>query len=78
MAPATLQDVLHIAETMWERGRIELTHLNIEPAEWLEGWKRRIARGDAVSFGHAILGCDWETPELIFLDAERTGGIPQR
>jgi hypothetical protein len=60
-----LQDVLYIADTMWERGRIELTHLNVSPAAWLDSWKRRIARGDAVSFGPAILGCDWETPDSI-------------
>jgi hypothetical protein len=63
--PATLADVLHIGEEMWDRGREELRWL-LPPDQWLEGWKRRIARGDAVAFdSHAILGCDWEAPGTI-------------
>ena len=46
---------------MWDRGRVELTALGAEPVSWLQGWKCRINRGDAVAFGdHAILGWDWE------------------
>jgi hypothetical protein len=34
--------------------------------EWLASWSRKIKRGDAVAFErHAILGCDWETPDSI-------------
>jgi len=58
--PATLADVIHICETMWERGRTELTYLGIPPEEWLSQWKTRIKGSNAVAFGsHAILGCDW-------------------
>ena len=60
--PATLADIRHICATMWDRGRVELEYLGIGPVDWLEGWKCRINRGDAVAFGqHAILGCDWES-----------------
>ena len=49
---------------MWERGRVELTHLGVSPEDWLHGWKRRILLGTAVAFGpekpHAILGWDEE------------------
>jgi hypothetical protein len=66
LTPATLQDVIHIAQTMWERGRTELTYLNVEPLQWLDAWKQRIARGDALAFGpHAILGWDFETADSI-------------
>ena len=59
--PAELSDVRHICETMWERGAIELTYLRISPEDWLDGWKCRINRGDAVAIdSHAILGWDWE------------------
>ena len=48
---------------MWDRGREELTYLGISPRAWLDGWKQRIARGDAVAFGeHAIFGWNWEGP----------------
>lgn len=61
MRPATLEDVLHIGNTMWERGKTELTHLGISPDDWLHNWNVRILRSDAVAFGsHAILGCDWQ------------------
>jgi hypothetical protein len=64
--PATLGDVQHIFETMWGRGRTELTLLDVHPMEWLASWSRKIRRGDAVAFeSHAILGCDWETPDSI-------------
>jgi hypothetical protein len=57
--PATLQDVLHVGETMWERGRKELGALGIGRRAWLEGWQGRINAGDAVAIGeHAILGCN--------------------
>lgn len=65
MTPATLEDVRHIYETMWERGRLELHYLGVDPKEWVEAWKRRIARCDAVSFGPAILGWDFETPDSV-------------
>lgn len=45
---------------MWDRGREELIHLGISPESWLYGWEKRIERGDAVAWDHAILGCDWE------------------
>ena len=75
MRPATRQDVRHICETMWERGRIELSYwptpsgLGVSPADWLHSWKTRIARDDAVAFGpegkpHAILGWDWESENV--------------
>jgi hypothetical protein len=51
---------------MWARGRTELQELGVNPIDWLQAWHKRISRGDAVSFGpHAILGCDWETPDSI-------------
>jgi hypothetical protein len=66
LTPATWQDVLHIRKTMWARGRTELQELGVNPIDWLQAWHKRISRGDAVSFGpHAILGCDWETPDSI-------------
>ncbi len=49
-----------MGEFMWERGRKELNALSIHPDTWLDGWKYRINRNDAVAIGeHAILGCDW-------------------
>lgn len=55
--------MLHIAKTMWKRGKDELTLLGVEPEAWFKGWFDRIQRGDAVAFGpHAILGWDWESP----------------
>lgn len=56
-----MADVRHICETMWERGRIELTALQVRPEDWLSGWQKRIFLDDAVAIGeHAILGCDWD------------------
>lgn len=50
---------------MWDRGREELSYL-VSPQDWMEGWKKRIARGDAVAFGeHAILGWDFESEDVI-------------
>lgn len=61
-----MRDVAHIGETMWERGKEELGWLGITESQWLEGWKSRISRGDAVAFDdHAILGCDWEGDDVI-------------
>lgn len=61
MTPATRQDVIHIMQTMWERGIVELTALGVTPEDWLDSWAAKIARGDAVCFDrHAILGCDRE------------------
>lgn len=57
---------------MWDRGREELTYLGITPQKWLEGWKQRIARGDAVSFGEAILGCDWEDSRTVCTSFQAT------
>lgn len=54
---------------MWDRGRVELEHLKVNPVDWLYGWQRRLDRGDAVSFGpakpHAILGWDFEGPGVV-------------
>jgi len=64
--PATLEDVLRVGNTLWERGRKELDALGITHARWLEGWKKRIALDDAVAVGeHAILGCDWPSIEVM-------------
>ena len=50
---------------MWDRGREELSYL-VSPEDWLAGWKKRVDRGDALAFGdHAILGCDWESEDVI-------------
>jgi hypothetical protein len=58
-----MADVRNICERMWGRGRVELDALGIGPVQWLQGWKARIERNDAVAFGeHAILGWDWEGP----------------
>ena len=66
MRIATLRDVVHIGETMWERGREELGWLGVTPAAWLQAWGQKIQRGDAVAFGeHAILGCDWEGDDVV-------------
>lgn len=66
MKLATLHDVIHIGQTMWERGKEELGWLGVTESQWLQGWKERIARGDAVAFdSHAILGCDWEGDDVI-------------
>lgn len=65
MKLATLQDVRHVGETMWDRGKRELTALGMSPELWAEGWITRINRGDAVCFdGHAILGWDWESTDI--------------
>jgi hypothetical protein len=59
--PATPADIRHICQTLWERGRIELTYLGISPEDWMQDWLRRINRGTAVAFeSHAILGWDEE------------------
>lgn len=50
---------------MWERGRVELAALHITPLDWFCGWQKRIERGDAVSFGDAILGCERESPGIV-------------
>ena len=50
---------------MWERGKEELGWLGVTETQWLKGWKDRITRGDAISFDHAILGCDWESEDVI-------------
>lgn len=50
---------------MWQRGRLELTYLGVDPKAWVEAWERRIARGDALSFGPAILGWDFCSPDTI-------------
>jgi hypothetical protein len=61
-----MADVIHVGETMWKRGVQELLAFGTTPEIWLEGWRRRIARGDAVAFGeHAILGCDWESEGVV-------------
>lgn len=63
--PATPEDVQHILETMWARGREELSWL-VSPDQWLAGWLNRVRRGDAVAFDeHAILGCDWESEDVV-------------
>lgn len=63
--PATMADVRHIGQEMWARGVVELDALGIGPAMWLEGWRIRINRDDAVAIGeHAILGCDWESEDV--------------
>lgn len=50
---------------MWERGRVELSHLGITPEQWIEGWRCRINRDDAVAIGGvALLGWDWETTDI--------------
>ena len=65
MKLATPEDIRHIGETMWERGKTELSALGIGPQEWVDGWRARILRGDAYCFdGHAILGCDWEATDI--------------
>lgn len=62
--PATMADVRHVCSTMWERGAVELMYLRISPEDWLEGWRCRINRDDAVAIdSHAILGLDWEDTE---------------
>jgi len=63
--PATLEDIVHVGNTMWERGKEELGWLGVSPWLWFEGFKTRINRGDAVAFGnpgepHAVLGWDWD------------------
>ncbi len=64
--PATLQDVLHVGESMWERGRKELAALGYTPEMWAEGWGKRIRLDDAVAIGeHAILGCDWPAGDVM-------------
>lgn len=66
MRLATLGDVYHVGETMWARGREELNWLGVGQREWVEAWKERIARGDAVCFdGHAILGWNFESPDVV-------------
>jgi hypothetical protein len=64
--PATLLDVQHVMETMWKRGRKELSALGVDPVQWFTGWDRRIKRGEAVAFGtHAILGWDRESEHVV-------------
>lgn len=53
-------------QTMWDRGREELSYLGVSPELWFAGWMHRIKRGDAVAFGsHAILGCDRESEGVV-------------
>jgi hypothetical protein len=60
--PATPDDVLRVGRGMWWRGKEELGWLRVTELQWLEGWRRRIRRGDAFAIGDvAILGCDWES-----------------
>jgi hypothetical protein len=59
--PATLRDVVRIGEGMWERGKEELGQLGVTEVMWLQGWKEKIQRGEAVAVGeHALLGWDFE------------------
>jgi hypothetical protein len=47
---------------MWDRGQTELANWpGLTPEKWLEDWKHRISKGDAIALGEgpvAILGCD--------------------
>lgn len=61
---------------MWGRGRRELDALGKQGA-WLEDWHRRINRGDAVSFGEAILGCDPESPGIVATAFQATTAFEQ-
>lgn len=64
--PASLDDVKHVMSTMWARGRKELSALEVDPVNWIDGWLRRIRRGEAVALdSHAILGWDRESPSVI-------------
>lgn len=60
-----MEDVLHVADTMWSRGREELSWL-VSQEDWLRGWAQRIRRGEAVAFGeHALLGWDFEGEGVV-------------
>ena len=76
MRPATLADVRHVCEQMWDRGREELTYWpGATPQKWLEDWKFRIEKGDAVALGDgpdAILGCDKGGHGVIFTAFQAT------
>jgi GNAT superfamily N-acetyltransferase len=63
---ATMADVAHIGLNMWDRGRDELGSLGVRRDQWVDDWRMRIARGDAVMFGtHALLGWDWVAPREV-------------
>ena len=65
MKLATPADIAYIDRAMWARGREELKRLGIDRESWWLAWINRIARADAVSFGEAILGCDWVGPGTV-------------
>jgi hypothetical protein len=50
-----------VCQNMWPRGQVELANWpGLTAEKWLEDWKHRISKGDAVVLGDgvAILGCD--------------------
>jgi hypothetical protein len=63
-----MADVRRVCQNMWDRGREEMQHWpGATPELWLEDWRRRIERGDAVAFGdEAILAWDRASHGVVY------------